>query len=223
MRYFLPVLALASVLPIAARAWTPVPSAEFHLQVNEKFNQCLSIDGATPPFANVLVVRGNLNDYLQIFVSGLKPHLSFDLFTVERSNLDADGAPDPNFTSKFGGSFGLAWYQSDLQADDYGVARIIAPVALRSIFLDQIFGFDADKLPDGSTRLPPTNTFHVGFWFNNPADAAPCGFDVTKPTPFNGEHKAGPLAMISLPDKTTGLGPLCTSPSNDPTTGNCNP
>jgi hypothetical protein len=215
MRHFMPVLALVSVLPVAALAQTP--SAEFHLQVNEPFNQCLSIDGATPPFANVLVVRDNLNDYLQIFVSGLKPHLSFDLFTVERSNLDADGAPDPNFT----GSFGLAWYQSDLQADDYGVARIIAPVALRSIFLDQIFGFDADKLPDGTTRLPPTNTFHVGFWFNNPADAAPCGFKGS--TPFNGEHKAGPLAMISLPDKTTGLGPLCTSPSNDPTTGNCNP
>ena len=219
MRYFMPVLAFASVLPVAALAWTPVPVAEFQLQVNEKFNQCLSIDGATPPFANVKVIRGNLNNSFEIFVSGLKPNLSFDLFTVERSNLDADGAPDP----KFAGSFGLAWYQSDLQADEYGVARIIAPLALRSIFLDQIFGFDADKLPDGTTRLPPTNTFHVGFWFNNPADAAPCGFDVTKPTPFNGEHKAGPLAMISLPDKTTGLGPLCTSPSSDPTTGNCNP
>jgi hypothetical protein len=34
------------------------------------------------------------------------------------------------------------------------------------------------------------NTFHMGFWFNDPNDAAPCGFDVTKPTPFNGEHRA---------------------------------
>ena len=145
MRYFVPALAFASVLPVAALAWTSVPVAEFQLQVNEKFNQCLSIDGATPPFANVKVIRGNLNNSFEIFVSGLKPNLSFDLFTVERSNLDADGAPDPNFA----GSFGLAWYQSDLQADEYGVARIIAPLALRSIFLDQIFGFDADKLPDG--------------------------------------------------------------------------
>jgi hypothetical protein len=179
----------------------------------------VSIEGwRNPPFANVKVIRGNLNDTLQIFVSGLKPNLAFDLFTVQRSNLDADGAPDP----AFGGSFGLAWYQSDLQADENGEALIIKH-PLRSIFLDQIFGFDADKLPDGTTKLSPTNTFHVGFWFNSPQDAAPCGFDVTKPTPFNGEHKAGPLAMISLPDKTTGLGPLCTAPSNDPATGNCNP
>jgi hypothetical protein len=93
--------------------------------------------------------------------------------------------------------------------------------------LDQIFGFDADKLADGSTRVPPTNTFHVGFWFNNPDDAVPCGFDASKPTPFNGEHKAGPLAMISLPDPKTNLGPLCTDPTgSDPSDTSklpCNP
>jgi hypothetical protein len=61
--------------------------------------------------------------------------------------------------------------------------------------------------------LKPTNTFHMGFWFNNPADAARCGFDVNKPTPFNGEHRAGPLAMISVPVPPTNLGPLCTSPT----------
>src|SRR5580704_3849243 len=118
MRYFMSVLALASVLPVAALGQTDV--AEFQLHVNEPFNQCLSKDGATPPFANVKVIRGNLNDTLQIFVSGLKPNLAFDLFTVQRSNLDADGAPDPAFT----GSFGLAWYQSDLQADEHGEALI---------------------------------------------------------------------------------------------------
>lgn len=216
MRYFMPVLALASVLPVAALAQTNV--TEFKLHVNKAFQKCLSVDDQTPPEANVKVTRRDLNDTLQIIVRGLKPNLAFDLFTVQRSSLDADGSPDPNFP----GSFGLAWYQSDLQADEDGVAKIVAKQPLRSIFLDQIFGFDADKLPDGTTRLPPTNTFHVGFWFNDPKDAEPCGFK-GPPTPFNGEHKAGPLAMISVPDKTTGLGPLCTAPSNDPTTGNCNP
>ena len=56
------------------------------------------------------------------------------------------------------------------------------------------------------------NTFHVGFWLSNPEDAAPCGFDPTKLTPIEGEHKAGPL-MISLPVPPANLGPLCTSPS----------
>jgi hypothetical protein len=57
----------------------------------------------------------------------------------------------------------------------------------------------------------PVNTFHIGFWFNNPANAKACGFTGT--TPFNGAHNAGPAAMISVPDATTGLGPLCLNPS----------
>jgi len=59
-----------------------------------------------------------------------------------------------------------------------------------------------------------------GFWFDNPEDAAALPtrhFDPTKPTPFNGEHKAGPFAMLSVPDATTGLGPLCTEPNNSAT------
>ena len=48
-----------------------------------------------------------------------------------------------------------------------------------------------------------------------------CG--ITGVTPFNGEHQAGPLAMITRLDATTKLGPLCTDPdlSTDPAT--CNP
>ena len=83
--------------------------------------------------------------------------------------------------------------------------------------MDQIFGFDPD------VALPPTNTFHIGFWFNDPNDAVACGFNPAKPTPFNGEHKAGPLAMISVPDARTGLGPLCTNPEQSGSTFTCNP
>jgi hypothetical protein len=63
----------------------------------------------------------------------------------------------------------------------------------------------------------------VGVWFNNPQDAAQCGFDTTHPTPFNGDHNAGPVAMISTPDPATKLGPLCTNPdlSTNPVT--CHP
>lgn len=66
-------------------------------------------------------------------------------------------------------------------------------------------GFDPD------VALQPTNTFHVGFWFNDLADAVPCGF-TGPPTPFNGELQAGPLAFITRPNAGAGLGPLCTKP-----------
>src|SRR5882724_4931139 len=179
----------------------------FNLTPNPKFLNCLR--GAEPgdPKATVTVVRGKLNDTLILRLSNFKPNLAFDLFTVQRSSLRSDGAPDINFKN-----FGMAWYQSDVQANQGGGGE----VSIRTILLDQIFGFDPD------VALAPTNTFHVGFWFNDPNDANKngCTFDVTHPTPFNGEHKAGPVAMISVPDAETNLGPLCTDPNGN---GTCNP
>ena len=201
----------ASLLAGPVYAWD---KTSFNLKPNAAFLGCLSADGTTPPVARVVVRRGTLNDTLEIHVSGLKPNLQFDLFTVQRSPFLADGSKDPNFP----GTFGLAWYQSDLDSNEDGNADIRLP--LRSIFLDQIFGFDGDKKSDGSVVLPPVNTYNVGFWFNNPSDAASCGFDVTKPTPFNGSHNAGPLAMISVPVETTNLGPLCIAPEEGTP---CNP
>jgi len=185
--------------------------AHFKLVANPKFANCLARfpgDASRAPSADVTVERGNLNDTLNLHIHNIKPQLAFDLFTVQRSNLLADGTVDQAFKS-----FGMAWYQSDVQADKNGNGT----VRIRTILLDQIFGFDPD------VNLPPTNTFQLGFWFNNPADAQACGFDVSKPTPFNGEHRAGPLAMISLPDATTGLGPLCVKPDTSVTPARCNP
>jgi len=105
---------------------------------------------------------------------------------MQNSNLLADGQVNPYFTN-----FGFAWYQSDLTADSNG---------------NQIVGFDP------AVNLVPTNTFHVGFWFDDPNAAAACGFNASKPTPFNGQHQAGPNTMISLLNKTTDLGALCTGP-----------
>jgi hypothetical protein len=139
-------------------------------------------------------------------VKNVKPNLAFDLFTVQNNNLLSDGTLDPAFTN-----FGLAWYQSDIQASRLGTAK----ASIQTILLNQIFGFDP------AVALPPTNTLHIGFWFNNPADAATCGFSSS--TPFNGEHNAGPLAMISVPDPTTGLGPLCLNPNTSTTPATCNP
>jgi hypothetical protein len=182
----------------------------FDLVPNPKTVECLRANYNEEPRARATVVRGKLNDTLILDLDGIKSGLQFDLFTVQNSPFLASGTADPAFT----GSFGLAWYQSDIEIprhSDRGHVRI------STILLDQIFGFDPD------VKLPPTNTFHVGFWFNNPEDAAPCGFNPATPTPFNGEHKAGPFAMISLPEADSKLGPLCTDPnlSNKPVS--CDP
>jgi len=203
---------IALKLMLAAGLLTCVAAAEvnqieFDLHINPKFASCIGVSGGPAPTAHVTVKRGKLADTLKIEADNIRPKLAFDMFTVQRSSLLADGTADPNFTN-----FGLAWYQTDLEANGKGHFS----ASIKTILLDQIFGFDPD------VALSPLNTFHVGFWFNDPNDANTngCTFDVTHPTPFNGEHNAGPVAMISVPDKDTDLGPLCTDPNKN---GTCNP
>jgi hypothetical protein len=180
-----------------------VGKTTFSLFPNSPFLTCMQANGKTAK-VTATVKRGNLNDKLTLDLSGFKSHLDFDLFTVQNSSLLSDGTPDPNFKN-----FGLAWYQSDVHTNDDGEAS----VTVKTILLDQIFGFDP------AVSLNPTNTFHLGFWFNDPNTPVPCGYNGAV-TPFNGEHNAGPVAFITVPDKVNDLGPLCTDPSGP---GVCNP
>ncbi len=203
--------AVAAISAVAASGASSTTVASFNLAPNPKFIKCLAQypnDPTRPPSAHVDVVKGNLNDRLTLHLHNIKPNLAFDLFTVQRSSLDADGKPIIPAPS-----FGLAWYQSDVQANSTGTGD----VSIQTILADQIFGVNLDQTPPN-----PINTFHVGFWFNDPGAAKDCGFDPTHPTPFNGEHKAGPLAMISVPNRQTGLGPLCLNPDSSQPSG-CNP
>src|SRR5215469_9596460 len=197
IRWYVPAAAASAFLTSAWSVSAAVPEIAFHLAAQPKFVNCLGVEGGPTPSADVIVQRGELSDILILHVHHLKPNLGFDLFTIQNSNLLSSGEVDPKFKN-----FGLAWYQTDVQADSNGEAE----VAIKTILLDQIFGFDP------AASLTPTHTFHVGFWFNNPKDAEACGFDPSKPTPFNGEQNAGPNAMISLPNSETDLGPLCTAP-----------
>jgi len=223
-RAFLPAVAtlalVAATFLLAPVAWAASNQASFDLFPSAKFLPCMSA-GTTPPRVHATVTRGDLNDQLRLDLSNFKAGLAFDLFTVQRSNQQADGSAVAGFTN-----FGLAWYQSDVQVESRptippvpGTPPIVIPsggsVTVQTILLDQIFGFDPD------VSLAPTNTFHLGFWFNSPADAAPCGFSGT--TPFNGDHNAGPLAFISRPDPNTGLGPLCINPNTSHSPATCNP
>jgi hypothetical protein len=180
---------------VAAASTSKPRQTTFRMFPQAAFLNCVKPSANSPtPQVTVRVQRQDLNDTATVELKGFKPNLDFDLFTIQHSPQTATGTPDANQ------SVGLAWYQSDLHvgSNGYGQARV------RTILLDQIFGVDKD------VALAPTNTFNLGFWFNNPADAAHCGF--TGVTPFNGEHKAGPLAFVTRPDAVTALGPLCTDP-----------
>jgi hypothetical protein len=204
-------LAIAATAGLGANAAIGAPSkvasTTFSLHPAVGFIPCMRQSPSTTPTATATIERGRLNDTLRLKLAGFKPGLDFDLFTTQNSNQAANGTPTPGFTN-----FGLAWYQSDIHINSTGEGR----VRIQTILLDQIFGFDA------ATGLAPTNTFHLGFWFNDPTTAVPCGFSGV-PTPFNGEHRAGPNAFITRPDATTNLGPLCTDPVHSGATFVCNP
>jgi hypothetical protein len=194
-----------------AQGDSPGEVIRFELHPNPQFQRCLAQfpdDAQRAPSVEVTIVRGSQNDGLSLRGRNIKPGLEFDLFTVEHTNLAADATADPAFTG-----FGLATYQSDLEVSGNGRIR----ANIRTILLNENFGFDP------AVGLAPTGTFNVGFWFDDPNAAADCGFNPQNPTPFNGEHKAGPLAMISTPDAGTGLGPLCTHPDTSTTPVSCSP
>jgi hypothetical protein len=181
----------------------------FKLSANPAFVRCLARypdDPDQQPVVEVTVVDGEQNDGLFLRGRYIKPGLKFDLFTVERSPLRADGTADPAIKT-----FGLAWYQSDLTTSDHGRLR----ASIRTILLNETFGFDADE------GLAPRQVLNVGFWFDDPEAVAACGFDPAKATPFRPRGQAGPMAMITLPDADTGLGPLCTTPDLTVTPARC--
>jgi hypothetical protein len=200
-------LAALTVGPVAGAGAANATTKTFNLFPTVGQLSCLGVSGQPNPTAKATVTSGNNNDTLTVKLAHFKPGLAFDLFTVQRSNQLADGSPNPT------PGFGLAWYQSDVHVGTTGSGS----ATIHTILLNQIFGFD----PDPGVGLVPTNTFNVGFWFNNPADAQPCGF--TGFTPFNGEHHAGPVAFITRPNAVTGLGPLCTKPNTSTIPATCNP
>jgi hypothetical protein len=137
-------------------------------------------------------------EVMDVSVQGLPPKTEFDVFITQVPN-----AP-----------FGLAWYQGDIETNHHGSARqtfvgrfsnetfIVAPGSAPAPQVHH------NAFPDAQINPPtaPVHTFHVGIWFNSPADAvrAGCPGDVT---PFNGEHNAG-IQALSSRNFLDALGPL---------------
>jgi hypothetical protein len=101
---------------------------DFDLTANPKTVACLGVPGGPTPTAHVTVKRGTLSDTLTIVGDNIRPTLAFDMFTVQRSNLKANGTVDTTVKN-----FGLAWYQSDLRANAAGHFQ----ASIKTILLDR--------------------------------------------------------------------------------------
>ncbi len=137
-------------------------------------------------------------EMMDVSVHGLPPRVSFNLFALQLPN-----AP-----------FGLGSYQGDIETDAQGrgqqrfVGRFssetftVAPGSGPAPVLHHNAFPDAQQNP----ALGPVHQFHLGLWFNSPADAvrAGCAGDVT---PFSGEHDAG-IQALSTRNFGDAQGPL---------------
>jgi hypothetical protein len=118
-------------------------------------------------------------EVMDVYVEGLPQNTDFDAFIIQVPN-----AP-----------FGMSWYQGDLHTNNWGkgYARFVGRfnketfvVAPKTTVAPKIHKADASSNP----ATAPVHTYHVGIWFNSPADAVKAGCS-DKKTPFNGEHNAG--------------------------------
>jgi hypothetical protein len=172
------LLASAAFAPHAAHAQTQ--TLQFDMTVSEGASRCL-------PKAYAKVIDHTFGNFenLEVVVHDLAPNTDFDFFIIQVPNKP----------------FGASWYMGDISTDSTGTGVgnfagrfssetfIISPGATPAPneFLDP-----PAVVPEATNGVQtnPVQMYHLGLWFDSPADAAKAHCPST-PTPFNGEHDAG--------------------------------
>ncbi|MBK7985258.1 MAG: hypothetical protein IPN66_00285 [Candidatus Competibacteraceae bacterium] len=141
----------------------------------------------------VSIDAGESAELMSVKVEGLPANTAFDVFVIQVPNLP----------------FGLSWYQGDLttNAKGKGKARFVGRFNIETFIVAPNVApapvVHETPIPDADANPPtgPVHTYHLGLWFNSPADARAAGCADTV-TPFNGEHNAGiqVLNTGSFPD-----------------------
>jgi hypothetical protein len=133
------------------------------------------------------ITPGKLNDTMKVTLTGMPANAGFDLFVIQEP-----AAP-----------FGVAWYQTDVQANAYGTGS----ATVRGVFDVETFSVSLG----GTTTFSPTHQYHLGVWFNDPTVPFKLGCEpgATAPvvTPFNGEQHAG-IQVVNTSEFPVDAGPL---------------
>src|SRR5262249_17219382 len=135
-------------------------------------------------FGRVTVSNLGSVENLHVEVYHLRKKTDYDFFVIQVPNKP----------------FGLSWYQGDIETDALGnavgdfVGRfsretfIVAPG--QALVPTPVHPTDAPAGSKNPAIAAPIHIYHLGLWFNSPADAVSihCPGDTT---PFNGDHTAG--------------------------------
>ena len=182
-------LLLASPLIAAA----PKTSTTFDMAVSAGAKTCLPDASGTVEIRPIGPV-----ELMDVSVQGLPPNTNFQFFVIQ-----VPKAP-----------FGISWYQGDVGTDKHGrghqqfAGRFSIEtfaVAPGSAPAPVVFN---GPFPDASLNpsFNPIQMYHLGLWFDLPADAQAAGCPATV-TPFNGEHAAG-IQVLNTSNFADDQGPL---------------
>lgn len=150
--------------------------------------------------AQVTVRHDGAVERMRVDATGLPANTDFDLFVIQVPNTP----------------FGVSWYQGDLETNRYGVGH----QEYVGRFQQETFAIAPNPAPAPSVHSSPTpdatsnppfgpiHTFHLGLWFNSPADALKAGCPGAT-TPFNGDHTAG-VQVLNTAQFGATQGPLGT-------------
>lgn len=192
------ILTAASALGLALSS-SPLAKADhddpltFKMVVSAGAAPCLPKATAT-----VRITSNSTAETMDVNVQGLPPNTEFDFFV-----LQVPKSP-----------FGVSWYQGDIETDKKGnghaqfVGRFnieTFAVAPGSAPAPSVFN---GPFPDATLNpgFNPIQMYHLGMWFNSPADAQAAGCPATV-TPFNGEHNAG-IQVLNTSNFPDDHGPL---------------
>jgi hypothetical protein len=191
---------VAALAALALTALASTPALADIFEFNMVRNNAGALQNALPNArGHVKIESVGPVEIMDVIVSGLLPNTDFDFFVIQ-----VPKAP-----------FGLTWYQGDIETNSQGVGHeifigrfsietfIVAPGTAPAPLV-----FNNQPFPDASTN-PATNPiqlYHLGLWFNRPADAVRAGALGTV-TPFNGEHHAG-VQVLNTSNFPDNFGPL---------------
>ena len=136
---------------------------------------------------HVTITPGKLNDTMTVSLHGMPANAGFDLFVIQQPT-----AP-----------FGVAWYQTDIQANSSGSGS----ATVKGVFDSETFSVSLG----GTATFSPTHQYHLGVWFSDPNTPFNLGCEpgATSPTvtPFNGEQNAG-IQVVNTAQFPVNAGPL---------------
>jgi len=164
-----------------------------------KFKMIVSPAAATClPHAQADVTIRSLGpvEVMHVEVEGLPPNTDFDSFVIQQQL-----AP-----------FGVSWYQGDVETNGRGKGdqRFIGRFNIETFAISPmaVTPLRPPHTSDATTGVAfaPIHTFHLGLWFNSPADAVKAGCPGAT-TPFNGDHTAG-IQVLNTANFPDGDGPL---------------